>query len=176
MTQHVMLDIETLGTKPGSIILSIGACTFEPHGGGVNDAFYTNVCPTDSRDNYGLRSDPSTVEWWKNQSVEAKAHLTSNRRVLPLALSEFAKWFEDVGGEQVWCQGATFDVPLMEAAYSAVKQHTPWKFWNVRDTRTVYDVFGFDAKSVERAGTYHNALDDARHQVKCVQGALRCLT
>lgn len=24
----IMLDLETLGTKPGSVVLSVGACTF----------------------------------------------------------------------------------------------------------------------------------------------------
>lgn len=173
---HIMLDIETLGTKPGCIVMSIGACRFEPHGVGHDKEFYQNIDPHDSRDAWCLRSDPSTVQWWKEQSEEAKAHLIPDRISTLKAVEKFTEWFHLVRGEQVWCQGATFDAPITEELFKITGQRIPWKFWNIRDTRTVYDVFSFDPKSIEREGTYHNALDDAIHQVKCVQEALRSLS
>ena len=47
----------------------------------------------------------------------------------------------------------------------------PWKFWNVRDCRTVLDMYeskrgGFN-KSGNRAGA-HNALQDAIYQAKYI--------
>lgn len=173
---HIMLDIETLGTKPGCIVMSVGACTFEPHGDGYGETFYQNIDPHGSRDAYGLRSDPNTVAWWKDQSEEAKAHLIPDRISPAEAARQFSKWFKSVDGQQVWCQGANFDAPIMEEIFKVTAVQVPWKFWNVRDTRTVYDVFCFDPTSIAREGTYHNALDDAIHQVKCVQEALRSLS
>lgn len=164
---NVMLDLETLGTKPGCIILSIGAVTFNG-----DYKFYRNINSNNCA-LYGLKAEQNTVEWWSNQTQQAKDSLTIDRVRLSEALNDFTKWFKDVKGQQIWCQGANFDVPVLEAAYDAVKFQIPWKFWNVRDTRTVYDITGFDPKTVQREGTYHNALDDCEHQIKCVKEALK---
>lgn len=38
---NIMVDLETLGTKPNSAILSIGAVAFDDQG--LHDEFYCNV-------------------------------------------------------------------------------------------------------------------------------------
>jgi inhibitor of KinA sporulation pathway (predicted exonuclease) len=43
---------------------------------------------------------------------------------------------------------------------------SPWKFWNVRDVRTVVDIMKINPKEFIFNGIKHNALDDAVHQVK----------
>ncbi len=48
----------------------------------------------------------------------------------------------------------------------------PWSFWLHRDTRTAYDVAGFDPGTVQRTGKHHNALADCHHQIKCLWFAL----
>lgn len=169
---NVMLDLETLGKSAGCAILSIGTTVFDPRGDGHGDKFYLNVDRNDCL-RHGLTSDPSTVAWWAEQSQAAQDHLLHDQRPLFDSLLIFLQWWGMVGGEKVWCQGATFDAPVMQTAFEAVGLAAPWKFWNVRDTRTVYDIQGFNPYSVQRVGTYHNALDDAIHQVKCVQTAMR---
>lgn len=169
---HVMLDLETLGTEQGSVILSIGAVVFDPRGTGHTAEFYQNVDVFSSL-MAGLKISDSTVNWWKEQNKEAQKHLIGDTVSLFDALNAFRQWFMDNDGEQVWCQGATFDAPLLQAAYKTFGDFQPWKFWNVRDTRTVYDVCGFDYSTLIREGTYHNALDDAAYQVRCVQEALK---
>ena len=169
---HVMFDIETLGKKAGCIVLSIGACKFDPRGEGHGDTFYRNIDPYDSRDNYGLNVDPSTAAWWEEQSEESRNQLTVDRVPLREALNAFTKWYKADG---VWAQGAAFDFPIVTELYERIGQQPPWKYWSVRDTRTVYDICGFDPRTVKRKGTYHNALDDAIHQVSLVQKALKCL-
>lgn len=41
--EDMMIDIETLGTRPGSVILSVGAVMFDRHGVGHGETFYMNV-------------------------------------------------------------------------------------------------------------------------------------
>jgi hypothetical protein len=66
------------------------------------------------------------------------------------------------------------DVPILEAAFKACGLVVPWKFWDVRDTRTLYDVTGVN---VDRSqGTHHNALDDARAQAEAAAIAFRRLS
>jgi len=170
--RHIMFDLETFGTAPGSVLRSIGAVAFDPWGEGHGKEFYANIDRA-SCEALGLKVDPATEKWWAGQSREAENQLLAN----PVALTDVVKSFHDFfrasGAEYVWCQGANFDSVLWEAAAKATGvKFMPWKFWNVRDTRTAYHLAKFNEKSVAREGTYHNALDDARHQVVCVQKAV----
>lgn len=170
---HIMLDIETLGKKPGCIILSIGAVEFNPFSDYVDMDFYEKINVFDSLMK-GFSIDSDTLEWWKTQSDSAHGEFLQDKQSTCFtALENFAEYFICSEGGQVWCQGATFDVPILEEYFLRVNPGVPWKFWNVRDTRTVYDICKFDVNSIVREGTYHNALADAKHQVRCVQGALK---
>lgn len=168
----VMIDIETLGTAPGAAILSIGAVLFGP--AGLGDTFYAPVL-LQSCTAVGLTIDAATVGWWFTQSDEARA-AAFRFDAAPLAdvLLAFSSWFAARGVKRPWCHGATFDVPLLDAAYKACGMTSPWEFRNVRDTRTLYDLAGI---KVDRGvGTHHNALDDAAAQARAASTALRILS
>jgi len=167
---HIMFDLETWGTRPGSAIRSIGAVVFCPRSDVIGETFYHNICDVSCRE-AGLTVDPQTERWWAQQSLAAQESLTHDVKSLDYAVNAFHVWFGRQGGTRVWCQGANFDSVLWEAAAAAVGARVPWKFWNVRDTRTIYEAFGFNDKSLPRSGTYHNALDDAKHQALCVRKA-----
>jgi hypothetical protein len=164
--KHVMLDLETFGVKPGVIIRSIGAVEFELDGR-IGKSIYANV-DRKSCEAIGLVSDPRTEQWWREQSKAAQEALLVDPKPLKDVVDGFYKWFLNCGADFVWSHGAAFDPVIFEAAAHAAKGQVPWKFYNVRDTRTTYDLFGFDIRDVWRDGTYHNALDDAKYQVKCV--------
>jgi hypothetical protein len=167
----VMIDIETLGTTPGAAILSIGAVVFGPEG--LGDTFYAPVLLT-SCIAVGLTIDPNTVAWWMQQSDEArKAAFRDDADSVSDVLEQFTCWFGLVGAERPWCHGATFDVPLLEAAYKACGMRAPWRFYDVRDTRTLYDLAG--VKVDRTKGTHHNALDDACAQAEAAAEAMRII-
>ena len=173
MTQ-IMFDLETFGTRPGSVLRSIGAAVFDPDTGKVGDTFYANIDRA-SCEEAGLVVDPATEKWWSEQSREAQQALLVDCRPLIEVVNDFHTFFRKNGGVQIWCQGANFDAVLWEAACDRLwpsKRVLPWKFWNVRDTRTCYELAGFDDKSMPRSGTYHNALDDSLHQIACVSQAV----
>lgn len=171
---HIMLDLETWGTRPGCAIRSIGAVAFDPNGGPIfKPAFYQNV----SCYMVPLSVDPKTAQWWSEQSAEARAALECNQITLPRAVNLFAEWWLHVGATAVWCHGAGFDAPIYEAAAHAVGLTVPWDYRAVRDTRTLYMLANFDPKSVPHHGVEHDALDDAINQATCVQLAaslIRC--
>jgi hypothetical protein len=62
---NVMVDIETLGTEPGCVVLSIGAVAFDKEMGFVED-FYEVINTVDSFSE-GLTYDNDTLAWWKKQ-------------------------------------------------------------------------------------------------------------
>jgi hypothetical protein len=167
----VMIDTETLGTTPGSVILSIGAVMFGP--AGLGDEFYAPISLA-SCTAAGLTIDPGTVAWWMKQSDAARAAaFRDDAEPLPVVLEQFTAWLNLVEAERPWAQGANFDPPLLEAAYRACGMTPPWKFWAVRDTRTLYELA--DVKVDRARGTHHNALDDARAQAEAAVVALQRL-
>jgi hypothetical protein len=166
-----MLDLETFGTRPGSVLRSIGACAFTFNSGVVAE-FYRNIDYISCLE-AGLTVDPATKKWWSEQAPEAEAALLVDPQQLFDVVNAFHLWFLNHGGVHIWCHGANFDEPLWVAAARSVGLDVPWKFWNVRCTRTCFFLQNFEPRSIKRAGTHHNALDDAKYQVMCVQAAMR---
>lgn len=167
---NAMLDLETWGTRPGCAVRSIGAVMFDPHTDELGATFYANVSDASCRE-AGLHVDPNTVKWWEGQSATAQKMLMTDQLTLTEVGERFDAWWRKNGGIFVWSHGANFDEPIWSAAMHVVGRRVPWKFYDSRCTRTAHDVCGFDPRSVKRLGTYHNALDDARHQAICVQKA-----
>ena len=152
------LDLETLGTRPGDTILSIGACLFD-----VEKGIYSEMHVTINQESSraaGLRAQKSTIEWWNGQPAEAKAAAFKGEYSLETALKMFQMWLPQE--TLVYGNGAAFDNALLAAAYRAIKQEPPWKHWNDRCYRTITAMFM--KYKTERVGTYHNALDDAKTQ------------
>lgn len=176
---HLMIDLETWGKRPGCALRSIGACFFKPKLikdaalgplAMVGDDFYANV-ELEGQQELGLHLDPDTQRWWGEQSAEAQAAFADDPQALSVALLRFTHWVAakcDPVELRVWCHGAGFDVPIVEACLHALQRPVPWKFWNVRCTRTIYEMAGVSLKDYPRAGTHHNALADAKHQAMCV--------
>lgn len=171
---HCMLDLETWGTRPGCSIRSIGAVIFDPWQSGLEAEFYANV-DWESCASAGLTVDPGTAEWWESQSPEARAHLQDTRLTLDYALTLVSAFWRANRATFIWGHGASFDPPILEACFRAVGAPVPWKFWDIRDTRTLFDLAGVSLKDFPRAGTHHNALDDAKHQALAVQAAYKKL-
>lgn len=157
-----MLDIETLGTKPGSIIVSIGAVRFTENE--ITDKFYGRIDPKSSEE-YGFTMDVSTVLWWLNQSDASRAELYAPGRDLTEVLGNFTVWALRGGMvTEMWGCGADFDNAHLAYAYQKLRENAPWSFWTNRCYRTMKALF--PQAKVERIGTHHNALDDAATQAQ----------
>ena len=175
MTVHIMIDLETWGTLPGSALRSIGAVTFSPYGDcHTEQTFYANI-DRQSCEDAGLKVDHKTVIWWSEQTIDAQARLDDNCRPLRDVVHDFQAWWHSVGGTYVWSNGANFDEVLWRVAAEKVDHGTPWKYWNVRDTRTCWHLARLNHKAVPFDGIQHDAIADARHQAKCVTRAYSML-
>lgn len=169
----VMLDIETLGTKPGCIVLSVGAVAFDFDTGEEVGSFQSNISIKDSQEN-GLSIDADTLKWWLEQDKGAfdSAFFSKEKVNLAHAASNFSMWFSAVCDGAIWAQGMDFDMPIWGHAMEASGVQRPWPFWMCRDTRSAYHAMRFDPKTVKREGTHHSAIDDARHQIRCLHAAI----
>lgn len=161
---HVMVDLETLGNRPGCAILSIGAVAFGPHGLGAE---HYSVVNRANQKEFGLHEDQSTLDWWAGQSEAAREVLLQSGESglqLPKALNDFNLYLAQFGMSSVklWGNGSDFDNAILISCYAATKQQAGWKFWNNRCYRTLKSLN--PGVKLSRTGTYHNALDDAKTQ------------
>lgn len=164
----VMLDIETLSTRPESVIVTIGAVKFDPWGEDVdtdNGLYYRiNVDEQLALDRHVLES---TVEWWGTQPEDVREEaLGEGNRV---SLDEMTRGLNKflVGIDNIWCQGPAFDIVILENLYRQLSKPTPWQFWQIRDSRTLFGVHG-DPREKDRKAA-HNALMDCYYQAIGVQ-------
>jgi DNA polymerase III epsilon subunit-like protein len=162
---NVMIDIETLGTAANSVILSIGAVSFDDEGL-LADEFYSNI-NIDSCLDKGLVVEGRTVVWWMGQSDEARATLGTNELSLPVALQQLTNAF-DWRDTLVWCNGLSFDLPILDSAYRACGMQAPWQYYNGRDYRTIKGELPKEIfRALEVKPTIgHNALADAKAQAE----------
>ena len=183
--KHIEIDLETLGTVPGSVILSIGAVVFDPDKPNTHclgEEFYCVVGRANS-ELRGLTVDQSTVDWWKKQSPEARQVLTDTEdpeRYDLLAealimLSEFITRGTTSKNVKVWSNGANFDQPLLAVAYHKCGIPLPWEYWNGMCHRTIKSICP-SAKALEPPKVCaHNALEDAKWQAKHLVAMARSL-
>lgn len=171
MTCHISLDIETLGTRVGSVILSVAFVRFEDH---ASTTLNLNI---HEQLDLGLQNDPATHKWWATQSPDAWARATANPYPILTALNHFSSWITAaVAGRpfRLWCHGASFDAPLLQEVYRVAGLPIPWHYRDVRDTRTLYDLAAVDLRDFATDDA-HVALSDAMAQTRAAQEALRRL-
>lgn len=168
--RDVMVDLETVGTRAGCGILSIGAVEFDPLSvkKPLGKEFYSPVY-LKSCEEVGLFSEDSTLNWWKKQSKEARKALSDandpGSPTLDTALLDFNKFLNKCfNGDKVrvWGNGAAFDNAILEACYAATGVISGWRFWNSMCYRTLKNLH--PEIKLDRVGTFHNALDDAISQ------------
>ena len=158
---NIMLDLETLGRSAGCSVMSIGAVQFSNK---LGREFYVSI-DRDSCDQSGLFEDQETLDWWNQQSEEAKVVFNEPKVSLHLALTMFADWLSMLGPREdirIWGNGSAFDNAIIIFLYRNLGMEVPWSYRGDMCFRTLKALF--PKQEVEQIGTYHNALDDAKTQ------------
>jgi hypothetical protein len=162
-----MLDLETLGTRPGCVILTLGAVKFDPYT--LNDpgpGIYFRV-DVDEQTALGREVQEDTLQWWLDQveDVREEALGKQDRVSLDTMYRDLNRFL--VGVNNIWAQGPLFDFAILEHLYRQMGWPTPWHYWQIRDSRTLFGVHG-DPRVKGKAGL-HNALEDCVSQATAVQ-------
>jgi len=165
MAKHLMVDMETMAVSPKATVLTLGAVHFNPYGEGYSDKLYFRI-NIDDQDALGREVDPNTLDWWAKQDpkIMEEAFSPDNRVPLTEAMDQFHKFAW--GCDAFWSHGATFDLVIIEDIYRQLGKPLPWNFWQLRDTRTLFDL-GWDPDMPK--GGLHDALQDAIRQAAGVQ-------
>ena len=171
----IMIDMETLDVLPTATILTIGAVKFDPFGDDINEPdcekFYVKV-DIDSCDRLGCTVSQSTLDWWsqQEQAAQDEAFSPDGRIDIVDAMNQLYKFCW--GAKRVWSHGAGFDVIICENLFRKIGKAVPWSFWEVRDTRTLFDL-GIDPN--RPPVLKHHALEDAWNQAVGVQNVYKKL-
>lgn len=187
----IMLDLETLSLKPTAAIIQIAAIPFDKRektlSGNVpkpfNKQFVVNVDATTCA-MFGLSFDKETLDWWANQSLEAKNCFFKGGVSLTNALcslnENINEWLDDAYADEaiIWSEGTDFDAVIIRNAYRVVGELMPWKYNSVRDVRTYVNEIERLLNvtiDVPMRGIAHNSIDDCKHQIARVQKATEIL-
>ena len=186
---HVMVDVETMGRKPGCAILSIGAVRFNPdedlgsesgsakstHLQGKNH-FYMVINNLDSSAR-GFSSDIDTMRWWKKQSIwqDLSMAIINSDVSVPQAATSFSEFLNKShsgGGVNLWANSPSFDIQIMRAMFKAVDQKFPVDYRKEMDFRTIMELAyphrdDRPGRSSELSSLpMHHALGDAVNQAQ----------
>lgn len=171
------LDIETLGTKPGSIVTEVGI---------VNDynadELHQFFNPDIQRE-LGLKIDEETVQWHRKnnpnfESMVGKCHAQVSGIApfvdqLRKVTDYFAQFDPDEYDCRVWMNSPSFDAVLLKVLYDGVSLLMPWNFRDERDLRTLRDLAETHNKHKDgvlpaKPDNAHDALVDAKYQLEIV--------
>jgi len=167
MTTHCMIDLETLGVGADCVVLTLGAVKFDPFDlQDPHTPLYFKL-DVDTQTALGRTIDQGTLEWWGKQSAESQLEAMGDEGRIDLedAISQLNKYL--VGVDKIWAQGPLFDINILVDLYKDLEQPVPWQYWQIRDSRTVFDMGDDSAKTGNKAA--HNALADAYSQAVSVQ-------
>jgi len=176
--EHAMLDLECFGKGRGAVLAQVAAVAFNIAGGPNHhseDTFFRNI-DLQSCLNRGMFVDGSTIEFWMNQSIDARLGLFSPPPVpLDQALGDLRLWLQKEPTVFIWTNTADcFDMPILQEAWEcSMAGKVPWSYKNFRDSRTIGWLarhMGWKKELIIRDDK-HNALADCLHQIYEVQGA-----
>lgn len=164
----LMIDIETLGTRPDAATVQIAARFFNQDG--TKGPHISLRIEPDERASFSL----STISWWCTHDGAATARpIVFNPRAVRmteksacLLINEFIEKESDPQTVRIWGNGANFDPVIIESMYHRNNIAVPWKFWNIRCLRTLRALFPQIARS--KPTTAHDALSDADAQIDSV--------
>lgn len=163
-----MIDLETLGVDPHSVILTLGAIKFNPYSDDEPHSELYLKLDTEEQELLGREIDDNTLAWWANQSdsVQNEALSEGDRKSVRDVLEEINRFC--VGLDYLWCQGPLFDYAMLQNLYRQAGKPCPWNFWQIRDSRTLFAMMPQDPRK-QIQEELHNALADSYYQAKCVQ-------
>ena len=164
----IMFDLETLGTTPDCVVLTLGAVKFDPRNGTIDPEGLLLKINADEQFSMGRTHSEDTLSWWSNQAPEIQEAAFGEQGRLSVvdAADQFHRFVWN--SDRVWSQGS-FDVNIMEHLFRQLEKPLPWNYWQVRDSRTLFD---FVDGELDRS-KHHDAFEDAVAQAKGVCRALK---
>jgi hypothetical protein len=171
--KHIMIDIETLSTRPDALVLSVAAVAFTPYK--VSTPISCEIV-FEGRTQSHRHIDFDTVCWWQNQSREASEHWTNKKPKTPTidGLKTLTSFINSTKTSNtiLWACSPSFDQVILEDLYRSFNLPIPWSPFRWNDVRTLKNLFpNYPTKD----GVKHTPLEDCLSQILIVQHAYSIL-
>jgi hypothetical protein len=176
----IMIDLETLSTHKNARIMTMAAVRFDIKTGEIGENIHIGLHKIGA-DYIQSHVSPDTLEFWLDDAQAASLDriwklVNANPYSTARALEKLTRFIDKKSFDAIWSNGSSFDLSILNSAYNAYSQKTPWKYWQERDTRTIVGVSrkitGIDPKKqVTFEGQPHDALCDAIYQARYVHAA-----
>jgi hypothetical protein len=169
MQQHVMIDLETLGTEPNAVILEVGLCFFDAKE--IHDSHSIIIDAKNSQD-LGFEIEIDTLGWWQTK------HPENFRRLMnPIepkhTVEDAAQMVHNLilahGHNDaiiVWGNGPEFDLVLLKNLFKKAGWTYPFHFRNHRCFRTIKETHKDILPYTPDESTSHTGAGDAINQAK----------
>jgi 3' exoribonuclease, RNase T-like len=175
--KSLMTDVETLGTEPGSAIISIGICAFDQDRGVI------------ASEGWAIRAadwhgdiDGKTVQWWSKQNEAARDYSFTGQLTCLQAAMGLKAFMEEWGGDELWANDPDFDVVLLKQWWIRTEAHAKFTLGNFpggplrhrlpRSYRTMVAEANRLGISYDHAHSMssvaHNPVDDACNQARVI--------
>lgn len=172
---HIMFDLETIGSGSKAPIVQIAAVRFDEQGN-VLAEFNSRI--KFGADFNSFETDIDTIEWWISQSKRAQEIVFNpkGRNFLANALVELNVFLSVYKDKRLWSH-ATFDPPILMNAYKTLGLSTVIKHKEFMDIRTLNFLSGGNVREEiparETFGEHHDAIADCKYQAAYVAAMMR---
>lgn len=144
---EISFDIETMGLDSNAAIVAVGMTRFNRKTGDYVTTTYYIKDPSGN-------IDIDTVRWWCDQEDEVRSKIsTPQHGYIALTEQELCETITQVvdNNTKVWGNGSIFDISILESLFKRKSISVPWKFWNIRDVRTVVDMYDVDVVELSKS-------------------------
>lgn len=171
-----MIDIESLDVVRTAAVIQVGVIIFEYSKSGTIRKLDTAKLDLPLSPQEGRTSSIGTLAFWlENQANREVFESMKFKRMgvddFQFALASLTRWLSKHKVSEYWFQGPTFDAIILE---DLIDTGVPWKFYQVRDMRTVEKLLG-DPDKVKKlkSKVTHDALEDCEVQLEVLRHCLR---
>jgi hypothetical protein len=165
--RNVMIDIETLGRKPGFIILSVALVEFDIKTGTVLKSLQRNFNLVESL-SQGFKIEADTLKWWSKQNKELFLEMISiPPQKVEDVLDEIIFFIKDGSPAFVWANSPSFDLSMLESYFDKYNKKTPWNYTHEMDLRTISNLNPMIRKNLkkENKDVLHDPFEDCKIQI-----------
>ena len=162
---YLMLDIETLSTRPDAAVVAIGCAVFDLDG--VISSSGWRIRPTD----WIGHIDPATLKWWMDQSNEARTATFGGTTSAGSVATQLREWLSsNISG--VYANDPSFDIAILKNWWTNFSGTPfPFSYKLERSYRTITALakrYGIDYSSAYDRAIPHDAVSDACCQARAV--------
>jgi hypothetical protein len=185
MTVGIMIDTESLGLAPSSVMTQFAAIAFPLDDPETILREIEEFLPAQPQMDRGRTLEFDTILWLLGQPDKVRKIMDENRgddfdEVVALVRSvarKIEQVIEDSKGDyEIWMRRPQHDEPMIRSLFKLCGVAIPWKYDTVNDLASILNQAKVSKGEVDKTGTtLHTAIGDCRFQIRCYIEAMRRL-